>query len=487
MAFRRQATDISASRPIGALSSRRATRLRISWYILGMVSGMALSWGLATAVSGATPPTEKDILSQDNSPETLPPIAELAPLNMLATLDATPAALKKPEAKKDVVYPLSLDLEVRKGDTLLTLLTDTEIPFDEAYNVVQSVRKIYNPKRLNVGQSVALTLDKMKNGEEAPVVTTLSIPVSNIRTIHLTRTDDGDFKVEEVKEPLKKAVTRSGGNIRSSLYQTGLDSGIPAHLLAEVINAYSYDVDFQRDIQHGDHFDVLFERMQTESGEVGGYGNVIYAALNLGGKEMRVYRYEDRHGNVGYYNEKGESVKKALLRTPINGARISSGFGMRRHPILGYSKMHKGVDFAAGTGTPIYAAGDGVVKMASRNGAYGNYVKIQHNDKYATAYGHVSRFGKGIRPGVKVKQGQVVAYVGSTGRSTGPHLHYEILAYGSQVNPAGAKFKAGNTLAGRELAAFKENIRQVQTQLASLPRGKTQLAMADTTKKDAKN
>jgi murein DD-endopeptidase MepM/ murein hydrolase activator NlpD len=292
---------------------------------------------------------------------------------------------------------------------------------------------------------------------------------------------DGDvsFEVKKIATPVDRKMARAGGRINSSLYETGISSGIPANLLADVINAYSYDVDFQRDIQPGDAVDVLFERIETKDGTIVGHGNILFAELALSGKTMKVYRYVDKSGNAGYYNEKGESVRKALLRTPINGAKITSGFGMRNHPLLGYSRMHRGVDFGAPTGTPIYAAGDGVVDFLGHKGGYGNYLRIKHNGKYASAYAHISRYAKGIANGRHVKQGQVIAYVGATGMATGPHLHYEILVNNAQVNPSKVKFKTGNVLQGKELASFHKNMEQIHAALNHTPR-KTDMAMADT-------
>jgi murein DD-endopeptidase MepM/ murein hydrolase activator NlpD len=232
---------------------------------------------------------------------------------------------------------------------------------------------------------------------------------------------------------------------------------------------------------------VLVERLQLEDGTVVGYGNVLYANLDLGDRSLPVFRYKDKGGNVDYYNAKGESLRKALLRTPINGARITSGFGMRMHPLLGYSKMHRGVDFGALAGTPIYAAGDGVIDMAGANGSYGNYVRIKHDGKYSTAYAHASRIAAGIKKGVKVKQGQVIAYVGSTGRSTGAHLHYEILAGNDQINPSGVKFKTGSTLSGKDLAAFKSQVSSVQAQLKGKDGNKVAENQPAAPRKTAKN
>ncbi len=397
---------------------------------------------------------------------------DIAPL---APAVAAPAAVAEQEtASADAprpspdMYPMMLDLKVGHGDTLMNILTDTGVSYQEAHNAVASISSLYDPKKLDIGQNVSVTLSKGKDGEQ-PVISKLNVPVSNISSVLVTRqdsTDSAHFAAKEVKAQVYQKSARAGGKIENSLYETGMESGIPANVLAELINAYSYDVDFQRDIHTGDKIDVLFERMQTKEGTVASIGNVQYAELTLSGRPMRIFRYEDKAGNADYYNEKGESIRKAMLRTPINGAKITSAFGMRNHPILGYSKMHRGIDFGAPTGTPIYAAGDGVITFAGRKGGYGNYVSIQHDKKYGSAYGHISRFAAGMAPGKKVKQGQIIAYVGSTGMATGPHLHYEILVNNQQVNPSGVKFKTGNILGGKELASFKKNVTQIIAQLA---------------------
>ena len=207
-------------------------------------------------------------------------------------------------------------------------------------------------------------------------------------------------------------------------------------------------------------------------------GNILYAAMTLGGTKTALYRYAD-DGFVDYFDSAGRSARKALLRTPIDGARLSSSFGMRKHPVMGYSRMHKGIDFAAGKGTPIYAAGDGIVERASRFGNFGNYIRLRHNSDYATAYGHLSRYAKGIHPGKRVKQGQVIGYVGSTGRSTGPHLHYEVLYNGKQVNPLSVKLPTGTKLAGKALAGFKAESERRYAQFVGAPTHGTVVARAD--------
>jgi murein DD-endopeptidase MepM/ murein hydrolase activator NlpD len=274
------------------------------------------------------------------------------------------------------------------------------------------------------------------------------------RDIAVHRTETG-YKAQAIARPLTRVTAHAAGHIDSSLYVAGVEAGLSQSTLADLIHIFSFDVDFQRDIRRGDQFALMFDEYRDEDGQMAKTGNISVAEMVLSGQKIRLYRYKAKDGFVDYYSASGQSVRKALLRTPIDGARISSGFGRRRHPILGYTRMHKGLDFAARRGTPIYAAGDGVVDFAGRNGGYGKYVRIRHTGTYKTAYAHMHRYGKGVRTGRRVRQGQIIGYVGSTGRSTGPHLHYEVHKNGRQVNPRSIKLPSGRKLKGRELTAFK--------------------------------
>jgi murein DD-endopeptidase MepM/ murein hydrolase activator NlpD len=238
--------------------------------------------------------------------------------------------------------------------------------------------------------------------------------------------------------------------------------------MMNMIHLYSYDVDFQRDIRSGDKFEMLVESFYSEDGKKVKDGNVLFSSLTLQNRSIDVYAYKI-NGNVEYFDFKGNSMRKSLLRTPVNGARVSSRFGMRRHPILGYSRMHKGTDFAAPRGTPILAAGSGTITYFGRKGGYGNYVQIRHNSDYSSAYGHASRFNRKFRVGSRVKQGDVVAYVGSTGRSTGPHLHFEVLFRGRQINPSKVKATSGIKLTGKELAKFEISRAEIEKYRKEIP------------------
>ena len=261
----------------------------------------------------------------------------------------------------------------------------------------------------------------------------------------------------------------TAGTIDDSLYLAAERADLPQEVTAELIKLFSWDVDFQRDLRPGDAFETLYDEVSLEdgSGAVRG-GDLLYGALTLSGTVLGAYRFELEDGDVEYFDRNGKSLRKFLLRTPVDGARISSRFGMRMHPILGYSLMHKGVDFAAPTGTPIYAAGNGRVVVAGRNGGYGNYVRIRHTGEYSTAYAHMLRFANGIAPGRRVSQGQVIGYIGTTGRSTGPHLHYEVLRDDAQINPMSVKQAPNSQLAGADLKRFQQEVERIDRLRARL-------------------
>lgn len=470
------------------LPANRASRLRFAWFILGTAFGI----GCSSTLSPLALPSFIQLASiPDDEPE-IPEIVEEKPKAVeLSKLQEPKADLPElapvvEPIAAPVTYPHTQELVVESGDTFVTLLGKAGVGAGEAHNLLAAMGKKFNPRGLGINDVVTVTVDKPA-GAESPSITKLSMATSATSTLEVNRDAKGNFAVKQIDIPTEKKMARAGGKITSSLYETIVGSGMPSSMVGEIIKAYSYDVDFQREIRAGDSVDVVFERVQTEDGKPVGFGKVIYASLDLGDRELEIYRYTDKSGFTDYFNAKGESVRKALLRTPINGARISSTFGMRRHPILGYSKMHKGIDFAAVTGTPVYAAGDGVVAFVGRKGGYGNYVQIKHNGQYASAYAHLSRFATGVAPGKKVKQGQIIAYVGTTGASTGPHLHYEIHSNGVQVNPANIKFKTGTVLAGAELKSFKRNVETLHAELGKLQKPSGSIAMLSGLKLDYLN
>ncbi len=369
----------------------------------------------------------------------------------------------------DWIATIDRTVTVNPGDTLMEAVLSVGATPNEAHEAIVALTKIFDPRKLMVGQDIRITFadEDMANGTARLLAVNVAVDVD--RELAAIRAQDGDFSPFEILKDLDRRFARASGTIDGSLYLAAERAGVPVNTLMELIRIYSWDVDFQRDIREGDTFEVFFDRLHDEDGNPVKEGNVLYANLVLSGTALPLYRYEDADGIIDYYNDQGHSVRKALLRTPVDGARLSSGFGMRRHPIAGYSRMHQGIDFAAPSGTPIKAAGDGVIEMAGRNGGYGNYIRIRHNSEYKTAYAHMSRLASGIGAGTRVRQGQTIGYVGTTGASTGPHLHYEVMVNNSQVNPMGVKLPTGKELQGVELAVFIETRKRVDSEFNETP------------------
>ncbi len=367
--------------------------------------------------------------------------------------------------------PLQRIVAVRRGDTLMDILLSLGISRAEAHEAASALASVYDLRGLRPGQEITFTFAPGAPGEGQPLVGAWLAARAD-RDVGVARDSAGRFVPQQHDKELVLRPVRAQGVVTSSLYEAGLQAGIPATVMVEMIRIFSFDVDFQREIQPGDSFDVFFERFVDGEGRAAKSGALTFASLTLSGKRHAVYRFVDRDGQVDFYNGHGESVRKALLKTPIDGARLTSGFGNRMHPILGYSAFHKGVDFGAPTGTPIQAAGDGIVEQKGWNGGYGNYLRIRHGGgEYATAYAHLSRFASGIADGARVRQGQIIGYVGSTGRSTGPHLHYEILRRGAQVNPVNVKFPTGRKLDGVDLTRFRQARAETDRQMAQAEPG----------------
>jgi len=367
------------------------------------------------------------------------------------TLEAQPPT----DARTEIVH-------VKRGETLTSLLLRTGVPRADAQAAVTAIQRHWNPRELKLDQEI--TLDFGRKGLEA-----VHLEAALDRIVSVARRDDGHFAAVAEPRALTRVPRYAVGIIKTSLYDAAVEAKIPLPLLSEMARAFSYDVDFQREVQPGDSFEVLYERIADRSGRTVAAGDLAYASMTLSGKTLRVYRYVVPGTRVAeYFNGQGQSVRKALLRTPIDGARLTSSFGMRMHPILGYSTMHRGIDFGAGTGTPIMAAGDGVVEKAGAEGGYGNLVLLRHNATYETAYAHMSRFAAGVRPGAHVRQGQVIGYVGATGLATGPHLHYEVRIKREQVNPLSIKMMPGPKLASRELRAFRDVADELDQQVLRL-------------------
>ena len=340
--------------------------------------------------------------------------------------------------------------KISSGETFDKILESYSIEKKEILKIKNSLKKKVDIDKLITKQIIQFSINKTNNKIEE-----FTYQVTNTEKIYLKRNITEDFFIEEMLSiKLDKKIIYKEDLIIQSLYKTALDQKIPANTIIEFARIYGFQVDFQRDIRKNDKFQIMYEIFLDEKNEIIETGEILFANLNLSGQDNNLY-YFDNKGSEGHYDKNGKSVKKALMKTPINGARLSSSFGMRKHPIDGYNKMHRGTDFAAPMGTPIMASGDGVIKKAGWCGGGGNCVKIKHNSTYQTVYAHMSKFARGIKPGVRVKQGQTIGYVGSTGKSTGPHLHYEVIVNGKKVNSQKLKLPSGKILKGEERKLFE--------------------------------
>tara|TARA_B110001450_G_scaffold62217_1_gene58988 strand:- start:630 stop:1934 length:1305 start_codon:yes stop_codon:yes gene_type:complete len=345
----------------------------------------------------------------------------------------------------------SIEHKILKGETFDRILSNHSVTNEEINKIKKKIGKNYNLNNLKTNLIIKFTLDESDNKK----ITTFLFPVSRTKKIQLIRNFESDrFEKKLIITNLNKKIVFKEGKILQSLYKTAIDLNIQPNIIIEFARIYGFQVDFQRDIRKKDNFQIMYEIFEDDNGKIFETGRVIFANLKLSGVNNSLYNFTKK-GSEGHYDENGKSVKKALMKTPINGARLSSSFGMRKHPIDGYNKMHRGTDFAAPMGTPIMASGDGVVVRSRWCGGGGNCVKIKHNSTYQTVYAHMKSFGRGIKEGVRVKQGQIIGYVGSTGKSTGPHLHYEVIQNGKKINSQKLKLPSGKILKGKDRKLFE--------------------------------
>jgi len=345
----------------------------------------------------------------------------------------------------------SIDHKISSGETFDKILNTYLIENDEIIKIKKELNSEYNLNSLKTNLNIKFIID-VSNDKK---ITSFIFPVSRTKKIQLIRNLENDsFEKKIIVTNLDKKIIFKEGKILQSLYKTAIDLDVQPNIIIEFARIYGFQVDFQRDIRKNDIFQIMYEVFEDDNGKIFETGNVIFADLKLSGTNNLLY-YFDKKGSEGHYNQNGKSVKKALMKTPINGARLSSAFGMRKHPIDGYNKMHRGTDFAAPTGTPIMASGNGVVIRARWCGGGGNCIKIKHNSTYQTIYAHMKSFATGIKEGIRVKQGQIIGFVGSTGKSTGPHLHYEVIKNGKKINSQKLKLPSGKTLKNEERKTFE--------------------------------
>jgi murein DD-endopeptidase MepM/ murein hydrolase activator NlpD len=390
-----------------------------------------------------------------------------APLDAAALTDLQHAAFANAEAQPGFERPESIPVKVRPGETLEGAVLRTGIAPNDAHQVVALLQGAIDTVNIKAGMAFEAAVAERRNGRAAgaPRLIGLSMRTGPSSTLTVSRTFDGAMKLRELEEKVTDETKVACGKMEGSFYESVSDVGGTPAIVSQAAQLFSHKIDFSRDIHEGDPFCLVFGRKVTESGRTVEAGDLEYAEVK--GQKFYAFDRKDSDGKPQFFDELGKNIKGFLLRTPVDGARITSTFGMRKHPVLGYTRAHQGVDFGAGTGTPILAAGDGVVLEARRWAGYGNWLRIRHSGQWDTGYGHISRYAPGIRPGVHVRQGQVVAYVGATGLATGPHLHYEVWLNGQRVNPIGAKVPQGTILAGAELSRFKAQRNHIDQLLAA--------------------
>tara|TARA_B100000579_G_C22807192_1_gene843166 strand:+ start:11 stop:1303 length:1293 start_codon:yes stop_codon:yes gene_type:complete len=358
---------------------------------------------------------------------------------------------------------LNIEHKIKSGENFNNILSKYKIPDTEIKNISAELEKFTKLNSLKIGSLVTFSIREGKKRS----IETLKFPVSNTINLLVKRDYDDAFTVEKIVTKLFKKNILKENIILTSLYKSAIEKKIHPNIIIEFARIYGFEIDFQRDIRKNDTFQILYEVFTDEYGEFYKTGKIIFARMNVQNKEISLYRFDDNKYE-GYYNVNGKSVEKALMKTPINGARLSSSFGLRKHPILGYNKMHRGTDFAAPLGTPIMASGTGTIVFAKWCGGGGNCIKIKHNSTYSTVYAHMSKFAKGMKSGKKVKQGQIIGYVGSTGLSTGPHLHYEVHVNGKKVNSQKLKLPSGKTLKGKDREKFEVQRIKIDVKLSEM-------------------
>ncbi|MGA1282144.1 MAG: peptidoglycan DD-metalloendopeptidase family protein [Pelagibacteraceae bacterium] len=351
---------------------------------------------------------------------------------------------------------------VQNNDTIDKVLRKFDVNVNDIKNITV---ELANKKLSNIFINTEIKII-IKEGQGVNKLVSFFYPIDEITSVEVKRNKD-EFVINKNILKLEKKEVVLSNSIKNNLYSSAIEVGVEPNIIVEFANIFGFEVDFQRDIQVGDKFEIYYERLLDEDGVVRNTGKIFYASMFVNNKEISLYNFK-YNNETGFYDVDGKSVIKTLMKTPINGARLSSSFGFRRHPILGFNKLHQGTDFAAKTGTPIMASGSGVVVMAQKYKGYGNYVKIRHNSTYETAYAHMSKYGRGIRKGVRVNQGQIIGYVGSTGLSTGPHLHYEVIENGKRVNSQRLKLPTGKTLDNEARNKFEVERIKIDVRLSNL-------------------
>lgn len=439
---------------------------------LSSISGITLlgvAFSLSLIIFTSPQPIKKKSISVDfclpiekTAPSTLPLSAEL---------------------DEKALNTLTKTIKIKPGDTLAHLLRAEGVSNSSVHQIVKIFDKKFSVRKLKPGHEISLTYRPLEYDSIKLFELLFQPKVDKIISIKLNEEvpDKPVYEAKETGVQLEKDFRRISGQVNTSVFSSMLERGVPPVLINTLIHAFSYDIDFQRDIRSDDMFTVVMERYFDPETGAERAGEILYSSLNVKGKEHKIYYFHPKKGEPNFFRENGVSIQKALLKTPINGARISSGYGRRKHPVLGYTKMHKGIDFAACVGTPIMAAGDGIIERIGRYGSYGKYIRLKHRNGYSTAYAHLKGFGKNLKKGMRIKQGHIIGYVGMTGRTTGPHLHYEVLKNGKHINPKRVINKSvGEKLTGEDLINFKKTKARIETRVANLDVSKTAITKVAT-------
>ena len=358
------------------------------------------------------------------------------------------------------------DYEIKSGDSIQKILKSYKIKNKEIQNIINQYKKYGDPNRLLVGNKIGVIVEK-KLPEKNNSIVNFFVPITKSISIEISKDEEGTITSSKIITKLYKRKVLAENIIENNLYSSAINAKVNPETIIEFARIFGFEIDFQRDIRKNDYFKILYEKYFDENGEFIKSGSILFAHMSVNNREIILYKFGD-YKNYGYFDINGKSVEKALMKTPINGARLSSSFGMRKHPILAFNKMHRGTDFAAKTGTPIMASGSGTIMLAKWCGGGGNCVKIKHNSTYETIYAHMQTFAKGVRKGRKVKQGQIIGYVGSTGMSTGPHLHYEVIINGKKVNSQTLNLPSGKILKNNERQLFEIHRIKTDVQIAEM-------------------
>ena len=348
---------------------------------------------------------------------------------------------------------INVNYEIKKGDSIQKILKKFKVQNNEIQTIINQYKKYSNPNTLLLGNKIDIIIEENLS-EKNYSLTKFAIPITKSTTIEITKDEQGKITSKKIITKLYKKKVLSENIIENNLYSSAIKAEINPDTIIEFARIFGFEIDFQRDIRENDYFRIIYDKYFDEYGEFVKSGSIRYAHMSVNGREITLYKFGDDE-NYGYFDINGKSVEKALMKTPINGARLSSSFGMRKHPILGFNKMHTGTDFAAPSGTPIMASGSGTITLAKWCGGGGNCIKIKHNSTYETIYAHMKSFARGMKKGKKIKQGEIVGYVGSTGMSTGPHLHYEVIVNGKKVNSRTLKLPSGKVLKDNERKLFE--------------------------------